>query len=317
LPSRSSNIAPAAVLPLFLTTLIAACCAPLAAVAQDAAVRHDAAIRQDAAVLVEEFRFGSFVSAAHLSIDPFGCVYVADAGSHTVQKFDSTGARLLSIGGQGWDLAQFDHPMGIDASLGIAVYVADMGNHRVVRCDRDLNALGVFAPRDDAAGIAFGMPRDVALSRRGPLLIVDGENARIVSTSGFATVDDAFGGVESGAGKLRMPLALAVGDDDEVYVLEPDRVVVFDTYGSYRRQFGEGAIAGARGICAHGGRVVVATAGALLVFDADGALRQQFAPGRFIFSAAPGEFRDILWTETRVLLLTATDVIMLAPRIAQ
>lgn len=267
-------------------------------------------------MLVEEFRFGSFLSAAHLSADPFGCVYVSDAGSHTVQKFDSTGAPLLSIGGQGWDIAQFDHPAGIDATLGIAVYIADQGNHRVIRCDRNLNALGVFAPRDNPAeSTPFGAPRDVALSKRGPLLVIDGENARIVSTAGLAVIDEHFGGVESGAGKLRMPLALATDDNDDVLVLEPDRVVRFDTYGSYRMQFGEGSFTGARGLCVHGGCVYVVTADALFAFRGDGTLLEKFERGHFVFSAATSDFRDIRWTDSRVLLLTATNVIMLAPRI--
>jgi DNA-binding beta-propeller fold protein YncE len=270
---------------------------------------------QGTTVLVEEYRFGAFSSAAHLSVDPFGGIYVSDPGSHTVRKFDSTGTLLVTAGGQGWDLTQFDHPAGLDARLGLAVYIADRGNHRVLRCDRLLNAIGVFAPRENAgSGTDFGTPRDVAISRQGTLFIVDGDNARIVSTAGFATIENRFGGMDAGAGKLHEPLALGLDDEENLYVLEPDRVVVFDVYGNYRMQFGNGGFTEPRGIRVFGDRVAVVTPDTVHVFAIDGTPRQQFAPQHFIFSAPAEEFRDILWTDNRVLLLTARDVIILAPR---
>ncbi|MBR9976796.1 MAG: hypothetical protein KFH87_01800, partial [Bacteroidetes bacterium] len=93
----------------------------------------------EAHAVVEEYRFGSFVSAEAISTDQFGNIFIADAGTSVVYKFDIQGKQLAEVGGPGWGSQQFDRPTGIDAQLGIAVYVADMGNSRISRFDRDLN----------------------------------------------------------------------------------------------------------------------------------------------------------------------------------
>jgi hypothetical protein len=265
-------------------------------------------------VLVEDFRFGNFISAERIAADPFGVIYVTDGSEHCVQTFDSLGTPLRRIGGFGWGTDQFDHPTGVDASLGIVVYVADKGNQNVVRLDKSLAVIGSFSTRDDPrAAIGFGYPLDIAITHTGNLFILDGENRRVVSTSGFAMVENAFGGVESGAGRLQEPVAMALAPNDDIHVLERSRVAVFDVFGTYRHEYGNNRIADAKGIGIHRGYVYVVLPAALLVFKTDGSFVGEYTTSAFAFAGPISDFRDVIVLGDRLYLLTAKTVITFKP----
>ena len=272
---------------------------------------------QENSVLVEDYRFGNFTNATSIEIDVFGSVLVSDAGAHLLRKFQQDGTPAEQAGGQGWGPNQFDEPRGIDAHLGLVVYVADKGNHRIVRLDRSLNALGSFSTQDNPTSDAqsgndasFGSPLDVVITKLENLAILDGDNARVVMTSGFATVDKTFGGMESGEGRLRQPLAMARTNDDMLHVLEAKRVVVFDSFGNFRFAYAYNIFEDAKGISFHNGRVAVVTPAGLYLFKADGTYEARWTRERFALAGATAPFADVAMTDERIFLLTATTVLV-------
>ena len=268
-------------------------------------------VAQDAAVFVEDFRFGTFISASNIEVDPFGMVYVSDAGTHMLGKFTSDGQPLAFVGGRGWGVDEFDHPSGIDAQLGIVLYVADRENHRVIRLDKNLHAVGSFSTKNaPSPELSFGSPRDVVLTSMGNLLVLDGENGRICSTSGFAIVEQSFGGVESGEGRLRSPIALSRFTDDRITVLESDRICMFDAFGNYIFSTAYNIFEDARGIACHKNRVAVVTPSELHIFKADGTLEKSYTRNRFVFAGETGAFQDVAMTDTRMYILTAKSVLV-------
>lgn len=260
--------------------------------------------------LVEQYRFGDFVSAEAVSADRFGNVFVVDAGTSTLRKFDLTGRMLAETGGPGWDSQQFDRPTGLDARLGIAVYVADMGNSRVSRFDRDLNFMAVQRGDDGTIDPGFGYPIDVVQSTLEQMFILDGENARVLALRGLNTVERVFGGIESGEGRLKDPVALATGDSQLLYVLESDRVVVFDQFGSYLRQFGQGRFTDAQGIAAGRGVVIVVTPDRLLLYREDGTPLREIGTSDLVLAGATEEFRDADFSPPHLLILTTHHCIL-------
>ncbi len=261
---------------------------------------------------VEDHRFGHFVSAAAISTDPFGNVYVTDAGAHTVSKFDSTGRPLRTVGGQGWGADQFDHPGGIDARLGVSIYMADTWNHRIVHFDRDLNTVATFSTRSDPdQSLTFGLPMDVTNSRSGTFAIVDGENHRIALGVSFTRIASVFGGNDAGAGRLEAPLAIAAGADDRLYVLEQNRVVEYDAFGNFHRAFGMDEVRLARGVFVDAGGVHVVMPDMVAYFDLTGAFHHAVSRAMITFAEQPGEFRDMVVLNGRTLLLTETCVVVL------
>lgn len=263
--------------------------------------------------LVEDHRFGSFVSARDIAVDAFGDIYVSDDSRHTISKFGRDGREIRATGGQGWALEQFDQPIGIDARLGITVYVADRGNNRIVRLDRDMHALGSFSTHDDPdRAQSFGEPLDVAVTRQGTLFILDGENRRIVTTTGFATIDQTFGGVDAGRGRLLRPVAMVVDDADNVYVLEETRIVVFDAFGTWRHTIGEGVLSAARGIWLRDGRGWIVTRDRLHAWSTDGRVEPGRTAAELFLAESVGEFRNVAESDGKVMLLCPTSVILLS-----
>ncbi|PLX25450.1 MAG: hypothetical protein C0600_11950 [Ignavibacteria bacterium] len=260
-------------------------------------------------VLVEDYRFGDFSEAVALSVDQFGGVFVVDAGASSIYKYDIRGGKLGEFGGAGWDNTQFDRPSGIDASLGLAVYVSDEGNNRVARFDRGLHFMAALSGDAGSLEQGFGYPLDVVNSALEDLYVLDGENHRVIAFSGFNRVTDVFGDIASGDGRLTDPVAMAMGGS-RLYVLESHRVAAFDLFGNFLFAFGSGHFDKARGITASGKGVLVVTDDALHFFQTDGTFIRTIERNAMVLAGDSGVFRDAAYTPRFLLLLTNRSCII-------
>jgi DNA-binding beta-propeller fold protein YncE len=216
--------------------------------------------------------FGNFTQAQGVSLDPQGNIYVADAGANAVKKFDSEGNLVAEIGGYGWGQLEFDQPYAVCATNGLDVFVADYGNHRIQRYNRKLEYIGTLYTRESQNELQrFGYPKGLALNRFGDLYVCDTENKRVLKISGFNRVMISMGGVDAGKGRLVEPLDVEVDLRDNVYVLERNRIVVFDHFGNYVRTLGADTLRAAMGFGIARSPVVV-DRGAVLEFTLDGKL---------------------------------------------
>ncbi len=210
------------------------------------------------------------VSGTAFDADLYGNLYVLDAGKNTLCLYDKSGLLQRDVGGPGWSDGQFDRPSGVWARNGIDVFVADYGNHRIERFDRSLNFVSSFSTREsDNPDDRFGYPSGVALSRLGELFICDTENSRIVKVDRFSTVERTFGGIGGGRGHLATPTSVAVGPKDAVYVLDGERVAVFDAFGNYVRDLMPGLFRRPTALFADNTVVAVVDSTTILLFDAD------------------------------------------------
>ncbi len=173
------------------------------------------------------------VTGTAIDVDINGTISVLDNHACTLRQYAPDGRLLREIGGQGWGNDQFDRPAGLWAKNGLDVFVADFGNHRIQRFDKNLAFVSSFSTRDnDNPDERFGYPLDVSLSRLGELYICDSENERIVKVGPTNTVERTFGGYGAGPGRLYKPVMVKCGPDDNVYVLDPPRLMTFDTFGN-------------------------------------------------------------------------------------
>ncbi len=183
----------------------------------------------------------SLLTGTRLDVDINGNIILVDSDRNTVRLFSKALTRTAEIGGSGWGDDQFDHPAGIWARNGIDIFVADYGNHRIQRFDRKLAFISSFSTRDRSnPDERFGYPTDVAVSRLGDLFICDSENSRILKVIGLSKIAKTFGGFDAGKGRLHKPNQLEIGPNDNVYVQDGKRVVVFDNFGNFIRVIGEG-----------------------------------------------------------------------------
>lgn len=79
-----------------------------------------------------------------ITTDANGNVYVADAGNHRVQKFDSSGTYITQFGESGSGDGQFSYPTSVAIDASGNSYVVDMGNVRIEKFDQDGNYLAQF-----------------------------------------------------------------------------------------------------------------------------------------------------------------------------
>jgi len=195
------------------------------------------AVRSDSAGAVV-----SFANATAFTVDPRGNRYVLDAIQNVVVKINSSGAPVRSVGGYGWSDLSLDQPRDINAPNGLDVYIADYGNHRIVRYDHNLNFVSTIPPGSAPEGKdpPFRYPRSVAVSRLGALYIIDGDNGRIVKYSNENAIDQSFGNTGTGDARLRAPVRVRVTADDRLYVQDGTVLKVFDAFGSFVVALGEG-----------------------------------------------------------------------------
>jgi len=153
---------------------------------------------------------GEFMSPQSLIAGRDDSIFVSDTGNHRIQKFDNDGNFLLEWGSQGSGEGQFDTPTGIaianlvDVVGGVFsreydVFVADTGNHRVQKFDKDGNFLlefGTFC--DKSSGLPVG---DTCVD---PDLVIDPDTEEFVSD----------GPLLSGDGQFFFPLYLDFGPVD-------------------------------------------------------------------------------------------------------
>ena len=183
-------------------------------------------------------RLSAQVAGDHIDIDIYGNIFILDTEKNLLRLFTKDRVQTREIGGSGWENNQFDRPTGIWARNGIDVFVADYGNHRIQRFDRNLNYVSTLYTREDPNPDGrFGYPSDVAVSRLGYLFICDTENSRIVKVNQFTQVEKTFGGFGAGEGRLYAPMQVETGPKDHVYVVDGARLLVFDNFGNFLRVF--------------------------------------------------------------------------------
>ena len=258
--------------------------------------------------LVEEYRFGSFSNADRIATDLRGRIAVVDEGDQQVAVFSDDRSSPIRVGGFGWAAGSFDRPSGV-ASDGVNLFVADYGNHRIQRFDRSLSYVSSLMTRDSADSNArFGYPAGVAVTTFGDLLVLDGENRRLVRFTAGAQFDGSFAPASSGRPPLTAPVKVVALSDGRILLAERDRVTVMDQFGTVLRTVSHPWLATVCGLGGNAAKAIAVTAEGLLLLSEDGGLTT--IPNRNILGAsADAPFRDVAIFGNRIYLLTARTVI--------
>ncbi len=169
-------------------------------------------------------------------------------------EFDADG-NYLSEHGRGLYAWSFAHGLRIDASDNI--WTVDKGSNMVVRMDPEGRVVWVFGRKAEATSESahpfervdpplppvdgrFREPTDVAFDSRGNIYIADGYiNSRVAKYDANGDWVTSWGEPGRGPGQFRLPHAIAVDRDDNVYVGDRSnaRIQVFDSDGNFIRQF--------------------------------------------------------------------------------
>ena len=169
-----------------------------------------------------------------VTVDKTGAIWVLDRKNDRGAKLDETGKVLMSFGKEGSGAGQFDNPSAIAVSNSGMVFVADRSNHNVQIFRGD----GVFLNTlngDNASKLST--PISMAFDQRDNLYILDSSRKSVLSYSSAGKSLGEFGKIKEGGSQLSEPVAL-IAANDEVMVLDENRVKVFSPKGQLVRTFG-------------------------------------------------------------------------------
>jgi DNA-binding beta-propeller fold protein YncE len=165
-------------------------------------------------------------------------LYIADL-TDRIQVFDRDGKFLRAWRMPGLNV---DGPSGLTVDRHGRVLVADTHFYRVMIYDRQGRLLRQLG--DGIQGTEpgrFGYPTDVVIDRAGNFYVAEyGENDRIQVFSPEGKWLRQWGGHGYEPGEFLRPRALAIDDEDRIYVADScnHRIQVFDTQGRLLRMWG-------------------------------------------------------------------------------
>lgn len=210
-----------------------------------------------------------------LTTDNEGNIYIADTGNNRLVKTDSLGNFIKETGGFGWGEGQFNQPTDLTLDYGLNLYVVDSQNKRVTRLDKNLNFISVIEPQSIADFRGLGKLYGVAINSSGEVFLSDIENDWIVKLNSFFEYESAWGSFTSGEGALLDPQGISLDQAGKLYVADSGkkRVVVFDPFGNYLKEFGLEILQQPQGIAvASSGQILVADSkkNQIFTFNSDG-----------------------------------------------
>ncbi len=145
-----------------------------------------------------------FIRPAGLAYDVAGDrLFVVDAGGHRLRVIDLAAANVDTVvgsGAPGDGDGQLNGPEAVAVNASGAVYVADTGNHRVVRVDDGTTSTVLGTGEAASAGDGFPSPsfpvespRGLAFDSFGNLLVTSTRTVRLVTADDLGGVDGKSG----------------------------------------------------------------------------------------------------------------------------
>ena len=124
----------------------------------------------------ESWGRGVFMMPHQIVVDTAGHVWVVDAGLHQVMKFNSSGKRVLVVGGQ---KVRFNMPTDV-AFLSDGSFVVSDGyvNSRIVKFDAEGHPVAAWGTKGGQP-LQFQTPHSVAVDDQDRIYVADRENNRI------------------------------------------------------------------------------------------------------------------------------------------
>lgn len=230
---------------------------------------------------------GQFQLPADGTVDTAGNVYVVDQTLGRIQKFTPDGGFIKA-----WDKAcklcpPFAAPSGIAAGNG-AVWLADGGNHRLVKMDTNgAQQLEVPSPPAGQPG-AFGAPSRIAVDSQGSVYVVTflSTQVQVFTATGsyLRTIQTGFG-LAAGAVTVRGSTTYVLGSDSGSL-----RIEKYDRFGGLIGSFPVPGAAGAPGLG-------IDAQNRLYVSDGSGTIRLVSSTGQVLgqlgsFGSGPLQFNN-------------------------
>jgi tripartite motif-containing protein 71 len=230
----------------------------------------------------------TFNYAESVTVDPSGNVWATDGYLHgNLVKFDGNGNYLDTYGHSAIGIIAD----GLHSTSAGNIWVA--ANHCVVEFDGNGGVLKTFSSQDYyqyGADVIYG-PSDVAADPSGNVWVTDwtSSNFGLYKFDGNGTLLGRFGPTGGGPGQLRSPYGLAIDASGNVWVSDSNRILQFNSNGSFIKQIGTGYLTSTEGMTFDAAGNLWATNGNRIdEFSTDGTHLSEFVSP----ATGPGQFSD-------------------------
>ena len=172
---------------------------------------------------------GQFNHPTGVTVDNYGCIYIADSKNDRVQKFDTgEGGFLGEYYGDKAKNTHLNSPSSVKIGPDGNLYVVDRGNNRIIILTQALEYVNSFG----SAGYGLGQlhdPWDVAFDQYGFIYVTDTKQhcVQIFTTTG--SFRGKIGSPGQQKGKLNRPAGITIDRFGKMYVCESGnhRVSIF------------------------------------------------------------------------------------------
>jgi len=189
--------------------------------------------------------------AQQVRVDPQDNIWIVDAGSNMVTKFDADGRLQMVLGRKPENIAVRPGP-GVPARGGVIPEAAAAGGRGGEGGGRGGRG---GAPGAGIPGDSFSYPADVTWDRAGNIYVADGfgTNNRIAKFTKDGNYVKSWGQTGSAQGQFNRIRGIAADASGNLYVADAgnNRIQVFDGDGTFKSQIGN--IGMPQAICVSGG----------------------------------------------------------------
>ena len=261
-------------------------------------------------LLVKSREVADFSNAVSVTTDGKENIYVLDAGTNQIVKFDNKLKYLKRNGKQGWDEGQFDSPTCIDGSSGLDIFVTDGKNKRVQRLDLELNPISILKTNltDFTVDYQYNTPVATLVLNSRELYVIDGDNNRIVIYKDGRNPSGIFGDYSSGKGQLSRPVKILKDGKNFIYVLDKELKTIFrfDNLGNYINRL---TIENLESFTITGNTLYMFNGKEILIYDLERntVTDTKILPGKI----SKKKFRDILVLNSKKYLLLEKNTLSL------
>jgi sugar lactone lactonase YvrE len=176
-----------------------------------------------------------------VAIGPNGHLWVADAGHHRIQEFDSSGAFLNEFGIAGPENGQFVEARAVAVDPSGNVWVADKNLSWIQKFNSEGKLLTAFGGYGTVNG-KFAALEALATDSEGHLWTLDGGKSkpRVQEFSSSGAFIAQFGSKGAEDGQLSEPQGIAIDPQGHVWVADTanNRIQEFSSAGTFIRKFG-------------------------------------------------------------------------------
>jgi sugar lactone lactonase YvrE len=210
-------------------------------------------------------------------------IYVVDTFNKRIQQYTSTVppttyAHAATLSEAGTGDGQLVGPGGMAVDPSGNLYVADTGNERIQKFDKDGKFITKWGVQGSGPG-EMNWPSDVSVAPDGSVYVTDTTNHRVQRWTSEGVFISQWGSAGSGDGQFVNPSAVATDSAGNVYVADADndRIQKFTATGAFITKFGSfGAGAGQLN---NPTDVAVNASGTIYVLDSGNNRVQMFGEG--------------------------------------